>query len=293
MHDGFGNLSSHFTNVIADEYSKSSLVHYANLHPQIPSQLTISDYTTHFTTALNVAEHLDYTHLMLPISLLHNNTASQYNSALPNSYFHHIASQFDSAYHTAAVTAAAIDSTSLVYRILDSGMDIQDLSSLMSPLSRKISSLKMSLPLPLMKDSSLLDSLTKIPLNKSSVNLTPYVDDLIAPDIAFNTIRGIPENYPAFNPNSPNFSPHYTSFQTAGDFISDMYSKLYTGCSSMSLLVNTPLKLSKPFPSFFSSDLSDEGLISDSNYNGNLTTESKFVSQVCCFQVDIINTYII
>ena len=164
--------------------------------------------------------------------------------------------QQSSLYHTTSLLAAAIDTASLIYRIPESGLDLQDFTSVLTATGRKLTSLSTLLPFPLLKDSTLLHSLSLHPPSSSS-SLTPYLHTLCTPVTACNIVRGVPSSYKPFTTGATS----YDSFTSLNDVISHEFGKKYSGCDSFSMLANSPLVLRHPFPNVFSPRITPNGFV--------------------------------
>ena len=161
-----------------------------------------------------------------------------------------------SLYHTSSLLAAAIDTASLIYRIPESGLDLQDFTSILTTTGRKLTSLSTLLPFPLLKDSTLLHSLSLHPLS-SSTCLTPYLHTPCTPVTACNIVRGVPSSYRPLTVGASS----YDSFTSLNDVISHEFGNKYSGCDSFSMLANSPLVLRNPFPNVFSSRITSNGFV--------------------------------
>ncbi|KAI6652342.1 Protein misato-like protein 1-like [Oopsacas minuta] len=241
LSDGYGSLTSQLLSSLSDEYHKSGKCCIPFL-PSLPLIDSFDTFSPHLTLALNLSDWLEHASMLTPLS----------NSQLPLPFLHHQSN----SYHTASVLAAAIDTASLIYRIPESGLDMQDYTSILTASGRKLTSLSTLLPFPLLRESTLLHSLSLHPLI-SAACLTPSVHASCTPITACNIVRGIPPSYKLFGTGTSS----YDSFTSPNDLISHEFGSKYSGCNSFSMLANSPLTLRYPFPNIFSSNITHDGFI--------------------------------
>ena len=162
-------------------------------------------------------------------------------------------------YHSSAVLAAAVDTCSLMYRIPDAGVGIQDLCAILTPSGRKLTALSAHIPFPLVGKSTLVNSLSLHPFSSASC-LTPCVDQSSLSVAACHVVRGVPASYELFDSGSPHHTC-YDSSTSLSDFLSHQFGGRYAGCTSFSFVASSPLSLRDPFPQVFTADITPLGLI--------------------------------
>ena len=261
LDDGFGSLGSQLLYSLSDEFRKSARYCLPFLPPLGPSH-SFDTFSTRLTLALNLSDWLEHASMLTPLSSSPPALPFLSHQSLPH--------------QTAAVLAAAVDTCSLIYRIPESGLDLQDYTSLLTQSGRKLTSISTLLPLPLLAGSSLQHSLSLHPLS-SGACLTPSLHPSAGPIAACSVARGIPPSYRLFEIGASS----YDSYTSLSDVISHEFGSRYKACASFSMLANSPLPLRHPFPRMFSSEVTPNGLVTSHKSSSSIQGNS-IVNSVSC-----------
>ena len=192
--------------------------------------------------------------------------------------FPHLRYRTDLAYHTSAILAATVDTTTLPWRSRRNGLEMVEVVSKLNMFGRKVASAGLALPFPLLQEDYFVNFLEKVEQRKSSenaslqgesglVSVTPGCDN-VTKDMQMEafSLRGI-NSYDKLKPKRDmrsNKLPEYTGrFAMMDSITSSLFSHFEkmnseNGCSSVPntiSAIDASLPTGCPFPHIFDKTL--------------------------------------
>lgn len=254
--DGFAGLCSSALQYIKDEYpSKACLV-----FPVIPPRTSDSNFRLrNINTALLIASLSEMADMFSPLSL----SADCWNQTESYREFPHLAYNPSLPYHSSAVLSTLLDSVSLSYRLRPTGLRLNDLCSLLTPVGRKAATASLSFPWPMQHGQSLLECLERWegPLAHS---LTPYSNvDSVALQVM--NMRGVDTSklFPKDIHNRDRSSNPAYSCTSVQDLLQYFLSCDIPHVMHRVYSSRQPIKTVNPFPSVFRKQVSPHGCVNE------------------------------
>uniref|UniRef100_A0A915L0K8 DML1/Misato tubulin domain-containing protein n=1 Tax=Romanomermis culicivorax TaxID=13658 RepID=A0A915L0K8_ROMCU len=149
VHDAFSGISGSVLQYVRDECSKSAIVCYPVLPPQVMLQskndsveeqnMKIQDkwrHSNHISNlTMSLCYFLDESDLVLPLTLLET---LDKNCSVCFREFRRINYKTSSLYHTSAILASAVESSAVPWRVMNKSLTLSDLVAYMTEFQRKI-----------------------------------------------------------------------------------------------------------------------------------------------------------
>lgn len=254
IHDGMGGISCGILQHLADEYvSKNSLTFTTSPSHIIPT-LEPARLLMQASILQSYREMCQLSSIVVPLNM----RKSMLDFEAPFCSYQHLALKEYNAYYTSSVMAAFLDTVSVAYRSRASPLPLANLVDILTPTGRKVAGGSLSLPLGMKSNQSFVEWLHEeheSSLDSVSAGCTYRLD----PVSELLTVRGIP-------PSKLNRSgPKYASTRSCGN-AAQLYSDFLQNSSKLPTMryvasVEDPLKTTAPFPSIFSTTVTDDGYI--------------------------------
>lgn len=246
---GFGGLAGRITDLLADDYSSKSTLNIPVLPP------TLGKYTFHTcgsalaSNTLTLARFLD-NGLTTPLSLLSDWFPLQGR----NTSFEFLKFNAELHYHSSSILAAALDTSTLVYRKKEKSASIADVISGLSQGHQNLAVISSSLPFNLTGiesiEKDMLSGLTPlIPASSPTHSKRSYP--------ALLTLRGILKSAIFKNRSSK-----YNGISTPDEYLEYCVREQSSGsCIPRICAFSKPIRTCKPFPHIFDPRVSVDGNI--------------------------------
>ncbi|XP_034935497.1 protein misato [Chelonus insularis] len=253
--DGFAGLGTSCIEYLRDEYGKSILAFPVIEGTQ--SNISASSLIKAVNIALCWQQLTENASLFSPLCCGEDGWPSPGN---PRS-FDHLSYNIELKYHTSALLATALDTLSLRYRHKNyTWSALSDLCADLNKLGRKTAATSLSLPFPMVAEKDLIDVLDDMegPLWTSLTPSCRIHDDKSMHSVA---LRGIPEDRLKRPPNEAKEQLKKPAYKCSSVHEMMTMYLAYSCHASASYLTNiqTPLKISLPFPQIFKQNINKNG----------------------------------
>lgn len=190
-YDGFAGVSIKTLEHLQDEYSKALLCF--PVFPPVTENFSnsddaLSDSIRLVNTAYSYSKLFEYSSMFVPLSTM---SRAWRKLELPRNY-NGIKFDEQNLYHSSAILASFIDTTSLKYRLKNSSSLLSSFCSEQNVYNRKMNSGKIAMPFPINETEDLIDFLDRFD-GKLMENVSPGHECGTDGIIQNITLRGIPQ----------------------------------------------------------------------------------------------------
>ncbi|KAI5751741.1 hypothetical protein M8J77_010416 [Diaphorina citri] len=253
---GFGGLCASSLQHLKDEYSTKSCL----VFPVIPPQTLESNFKLrNVNTALFFASLSELSDVFSPLSI----SSDCWNQTETYRKFPYMEYNPSLLYHSSAIISSLLDSVSLSYRLRGSGLRLNDLCSLLTPVGRKATTSSIALPWSMKHRQSLLECLEQWegPLTQS---LTPH-SDLQNVAMQVLNLRGVDSQkmFPKDMNNRDRSSNPAYSCSSPHDLLQYYLSCDMPRTAHRVYSSSQPIKTVNPFPDVFLKPVSPHGCVNE------------------------------
>jgi hypothetical protein len=247
--DGFGGLASCIAEDLRDEYGNKGILTFLSSPLDTPLDKFPKFYPLAMNSLLSLSRLCQLSSAVVPLSLLAQpwQSPTTLTTAFSSSYINPAL-----WYHTSAVFASALETTTLFYRTHHNLTTLPLLTDSLTAAGRKICSLGVSLPFSLPPHGNLASQLTLSPLPSSLSPLSPFAN--IHDDTLWSlatSLRGTPPNYPL----SSGEDLHYGVCSHPSHVLAVHLSETVPSVNSLLCCIQKPLPLATPFPRILPDDI--------------------------------------
>ncbi|CAN0080083.1 unnamed protein product [Lampetra planeri] len=268
LHDGFSGLGARAVERLRDEYGAKSVLVWGLVPPAPPALSPLRSVYRLVNYALGMARLADTASVLLPLSV--SSVLSRRPS--PPVVFPNLHYNAELHYHSSAVLAAAVGTSSLPYRTHSRLASLSEFADSLSGGGRKVAMTSLALPFPLHADGTLPDALRALGAAPPWRSLTPGT----APPAASASgpapccfgqsvvLRGVPaaRHTAGSQRGSTKDSPLYRC-STGQDVMSAYLHGLYPHAPSAVQLLQAPMSAAAPFPDIFAPTVDRSGYLTD------------------------------
>lgn len=254
--DGFSGIGASSLQHLEDEYSSKSVLVFPSI-PSSPAATPTADCIRAINTALLFPKLNEHSSLFVPICL----GSSGWKQPGAAREFPHLKYNINSPYHTSAILAAALDSTTLSYRMRGNNGTLAELCSCLARVGRTAAAASVGIPFPIPEGATLLSMLEQWegPLWQSLTPACSLNDDRIW--VQSVVLRGISQD----KLRSPNHNYHDWNPAYRCTTVQEMISLFLSCCSyataSITHTADVPCKVAPPFPNLFSDNILRDGTV--------------------------------
>ncbi|KAG5215388.1 hypothetical protein R6Z07F_000973 [Ovis aries] len=279
LHDGFSGLGAKAAELLQDEYSGRGIITWGLL----PGPYRLGELQKNIYRLLNTAfglVHLSaHSSLVCPLSLGGSLGLRpeppvsfpllQYDAALP--------------FHCGAILATALDTVTVPYRLCSSPVSMVHLADMLNFSGKKVVSAGATIPFPLVPSQSLPDALMQLgeatPWTPLSACGDPSGTCCFAQSVV---LRGLDRarHTSQLTPGTPLPSPLHAC-TTGEEVLAQYLQQQQPRVRSSSHLLLTPCKVVPPYPSLFSSSLSQHGSVLDGLPTGTAVESIPVLGALC------------
>ncbi|XP_076465690.1 protein misato homolog 1-like [Babylonia areolata] len=256
-HNSFGGAASKVLSYLKDEFPGKPVLSVPLTPAVVPDQTVLQRATRILNSALCLGNCGPSSSLYLPLSLA---SSLWKNLGAPRT-FPHLLYNCDLAYHTSAVLAASLDTMTLPFRQETNPVSLSDITSALTYLGRKVTSLNTSVPFPMLEEETLVDTLMSEREKHLWHSLTPHVSYQSSPMAQSCVIRGIPTNKIKRASSSPR---HLSSCSSVQDVLQLYLTETYPRSMNAGCVLRDPVKVGTPFPHIFHPSVTQTGFLSAS-----------------------------
>uniref|UniRef100_A0ABM0MAX4 Protein misato homolog 1-like n=1 Tax=Saccoglossus kowalevskii TaxID=10224 RepID=A0ABM0MAX4_SACKO len=189
--DGFSGLGCKLVEQLSDEFSSKSIITFATSPAHFPNSTTIEDSQRVINSVLSYDGLCNHSSLCLPLCV--SSTLWRQPGLATN--FPNLIYDANLNYHSSAILAMALETATLPYRLENNCIQMSTITDALSTMGRKLSSLSVSLPVPLSTDSSLAEMFKHYTDLSPWQPITPYCSQASPQNCFAQTVslRGIPK----------------------------------------------------------------------------------------------------
>ncbi|XP_052493592.1 protein misato homolog 1 [Budorcas taxicolor] len=279
LHDGFSGLGAKAAELLQDEYSGRGIITWGLL----PGPYHLGELQKNIYRLLNTAfglVHLSaHSSLVCPLSLGGSLGLRpeppvsfpllQYDATLP--------------FHCGAILATALDTVTVPYRLRSSPVSMVHLADMLNFSGKKVVTAGATIPFPLVPSQSLPDALMQLgeatPWTPLSACGDPSGTCCFAQSVV---LRGLDRAHHTsqLTPGTPLPSPLHAC-TTGEEVLAQYLQQQQPRVRSSSHLLLTPCKVVPPYPSLFSSSLSQHGSVLDGLPTGTAVESIPVLGALC------------
>ncbi|XP_071089418.1 protein misato homolog 1-like [Haliotis cracherodii] len=259
--DGFGGYGAGLLQYLEDEFTNKARMTCA-VSPAIMPDSTVRQRANRI---INSAFCLDkggnLSSLFIPMSL----TDSLWRKMGPPRDLPHLSYKGQLDYHTSGILAACLDTLSLPYRQDGYSTTLADITGSFNNLGRKVSAVYSSLPFPLTPQGTFVESLMSHKDQAPWYSLTPHVGTCPHPYMQSCVVRGVPAHRITRSEPTPNIPGILTGCSSLSEILHLYLSETYPRTLNAGCTMRDACKVVSPFPHVFSSKVSNNGYICDTD----------------------------
>ncbi|XP_036200876.1 protein misato homolog 1 isoform X1 [Myotis myotis] len=267
LHDGFSGVGAKAAELLHDEYSGRGIITWGLLPgPYALGQEPQKNIYRLLNTAFGLVHLSAHSSLVCPLSL----GGSLGLRPEPPVNFPHLRYDATLPFHCSAILATALDTITAPYRLYSSPLSMVHLADMLNFSGKKVVTAGASIPFPLGPSQSLPDTLMQLggatPWTPLSACGDPSGTHCFAQSVV---LRGLDKacHTSQLTPGTP--LPSLLHACTTGEEVLAQYlQQQQPRARSSSHLLLTPCKVVPPYPSLFSSSLSQQGLVLDNPPTG-------------------------
>nr|XP_032824563.1 protein misato homolog 1 [Petromyzon marinus] len=268
LHDGFSGLGARAVERLRDEYGTKGVLVWGLVPPAPPALSPLRSVYRLVNYALGMARLVDTASVLLPLSV--SSVLSRRPS--PPVVFPDLHYDAELHYHSSAVLAAAVGTSSLPYRTHSRLTSLSEFADSLSGGGRKVAMTSLALPFPLHAGESLPDALRALGAAPPWCSLAPGTAPVAsasapAPCCFAQSVvlRGVPaaRHTAGSQRGSTKDSPLYRC-STGQDVMSAYLHGLYPHAPSAVQLLQAPMSAAAPFPDIFAPTVDRSGYLTDS-----------------------------
>ncbi|XP_028650892.1 protein misato homolog 1 [Erpetoichthys calabaricus] len=259
IQDGFSGLGSSVTELLHDEYGGRGIFTLGLAPVSHPQSSVVKDVYHLINSVLSFVYLSNNSSSFCPLSL----RGGLERRPSPHTTFPYLLYDASSWYHSSAVLSTVLDTLTLPYRLHNGGCSMGQLTDALVFSGRKVLCASASVPFPMVSDKSLPDTLVDfgetLPWRPVSACGELRENRCFAQSVC---LRGISPHNMICNlaPGSKPISPLHIC--TSGEDVLIEYVKSqYRGTLSAVNLIQSPCKLTAPFPQIFSPSVNKDGFL--------------------------------
>ncbi|XP_040086254.1 protein misato homolog 1 [Oryx dammah] len=278
LHDGFSGLGAKAAELLGDEYSGRGIITWGLLPgPNRLGELQKNIYRL-LNTAFGLVHLSAHSSLVCPLSLGGSLGLRpeppvsfpllQYDAALP--------------FHCGAILATALDTVTVPYRLRSSPVSMVHLADMLNFSGKKVVTAGATIPFPLVPSQSLPDTLMQLGEATPWTPLSACGDPSGTCFAQSVVLRGLDRarHTSQLTPGTPLPSPLHAC-TTGEEVLAQYLQQQQPRVRSSSHLLLTPCKVVPPYPSLFSSSLSQHGLVLDGLPTGTAVESIPVLGALC------------
>nr|XP_060614140.1 protein misato homolog 1 [Anolis sagrei ordinatus] len=258
LHSGFSGIGAKVTELLQDEYAGKGVLTWG-LAPMHKSAVPQKNFYRLMNTVLGIVSLSSRSSLLCPLSL----NGSLGLRTEPPVTLPHLRYEASLDYHTSAILATALETLTVPYRLQASTISMANLAEALNFSGRKVAAAMAAIPFPLMQGQSLPDALCSqqpaVPWSTMSSCREQSDSHCFAQSVV---LRGISKEYQVSRPLSGTEPKSVLHMCDTGQEVLARY--LYMASPrtfSTSHLLQSPTKLSAPYPQYFSPLLNKQGFL--------------------------------
>lgn len=255
-HDGFGGLSAGLVSYLEDEFPGKGILTFGFTPANAPDDSAQARAMRIINSALAYDNLCTHSSLFVPASL-----ASGLWRIMEEPVSFPFLNYTAFPYHTSAILASTLDTLSLPYRLESSSINIRDITHSFNTQGRKLSTLNAGFPLGLYQGESLIDYFNLRGEQFPWQPLTPHVSNTKLPFMQSVVMRGVTDAMVPSQTDPRRIQEHLASSRTRQELLQNYLEHRCSGNLFVAHCLESVLKTSIPFPQFFTSHISPEGLI--------------------------------